>query len=136
MVLGRDLDCLDVAPKTFEAAYSWVELADWAPSVLAGVVDPRRVKRGVCAAGHKALYSDDWGGLPDKEFLSALDSRLADLRDRLYEKAYDETEPAGSLFPSGRKGLAFQRASPSRSANSTYTTARSAVGSAKARWSK
>ncbi len=91
--------CLDVAPATFDAAFSWVELADWAPSVLASVADPRLVKRGVCAAGHKALYSDDWGGLPDKKFLSALDPRLAELRDRLYEKAYDATEPAGSLCP-------------------------------------
>ncbi len=89
--------CLNVAPETFGAAFSWVELADWIPSVLAGVVDPRLVKRGVCAAGHKALYSDDWGGLPDKEFLGALDPRLSELRDRLYEKAYDATEPAGSL---------------------------------------
>jgi len=89
--------CLNVAPEAFDVAYSWVELADWAPSVLAGVADPRLVKRGICAAGHKALYSDDWGGLPDKEFLGALDPRLANLRDRLYEKAYDATEPAGSL---------------------------------------
>ena len=89
--------CLNVAPETFGAAFSWVELADWIPSVLAGVADPRLVKRGVCAAGHKGLYSDDWGGLPDKEFLGALDPRLAELRDRLYEKAYDATEPAGSL---------------------------------------
>jgi L-ribulokinase len=89
--------CLDVAPETFNAAFSWVELADWVPSVLAGVADPRLVKRGVCAAGHKALYSDDWGGLPDKEFLTALDPRLANLRDRLYKKAYDATEPAGAL---------------------------------------
>ena len=89
--------CLNVAPETFAAAFSWVELADWIPSVLAGVVDPRLVKRGVCAAGHKGLYSDDWGGLPDKEFLGAIDPRLAELRDRLYEKAYDATEPAGSL---------------------------------------
>ncbi|MFZ0600492.1 MAG: ribulokinase [Roseiarcus sp.] len=89
--------CINVAPETFDAAFSWVELADWIPSVLAGVADPRLVKRGVCAAGHKALYSDEWGGLPDKEFLTALDPRLADLRDRLYERAYDASEPAGSL---------------------------------------
>ncbi|HLX97103.1 MAG TPA: ribulokinase [Roseiarcus sp.] len=89
--------CLNVAPETFGAAFSWVELADWVPSVLAGVSDPRLVKRGVCAAGHKALHSDEWGGLPDKEFLAALDPRLADLRDRLYEKAYDASEPAGAL---------------------------------------
>jgi L-ribulokinase len=89
--------CLNAAPYVFDAAYSWVEIADWIPAVLAGVADPRQVKRGVCAAGHKALYSDEWGGLPDKEFLAMLDPRLAALRDRLYEKAYDATEPAGSL---------------------------------------
>jgi L-ribulokinase len=99
--------CLNVAPQVFAAAHSWVELADWVPSVLAGVTDPAAVKRGVCAAGHKAMYSDEWGGLPDKEFLSLLDPQLADLRDRLYSKAYDATEPAGTLCPewAGRLGL-------------------------------
>jgi len=89
--------CLDVAPEVFAAAYSWVEIADWIPSVLAGVTDPRAIKRGVCAAGHKAMYAPDWGGLPDAEFLAALDPGLAPLRDRLYEKAFDATEPAGAL---------------------------------------
>jgi L-ribulokinase len=89
--------CLKVAPDVFRAAYSWVELADWVPSILAGVDDPKAVVRGICAAGHKALYSDDWGGLPDKKFLSALDPRLAALRDRLYDRAHDATTPAGAL---------------------------------------
>jgi L-ribulokinase len=89
--------CLVVAPDVFDAAFSWVEIADWIPSVLAGVVDPRKVKRGVCAAGHKALYSDEWGGLPDKEFLSLLHPKLAALRDRLYDKAYDAREASGTL---------------------------------------
>ena len=89
--------CLKVAPDVFKAAYSWVELADWIPSVLAGVDDPADVVRGICAAGHKALYSDEWGGLPDKKFLSALDPRLAALRDRLYQRAHDATSPAGAL---------------------------------------
>jgi len=89
--------CLNVAPEVWDAAFSWVELADYIPSVLAGVNDPRAIRRGVCAAGHKALYSDDWGGLPDKEFLSLLDPKLAELRDRLYDKAYDATTAAGSI---------------------------------------
>jgi L-ribulokinase len=89
--------CLKVAPDVFRAAYSWVELADWIPSVLAGVDDPTNVVRGICAAGHKALYSDEWGGLPDKRFLHALDPRLAALRDRLYKRAHDATTPAGAL---------------------------------------
>jgi L-ribulokinase len=86
-----------VAPDVFAAAHSWVELADWVPAVLAGVDDPARVLRCVCAAGHKAMYSDAWGGLPSKDFLQRLDPRLADLRDRLYEKAYAADRPAGTL---------------------------------------
>ena len=71
------------------------------------MTDPRAIRRGICAAGHKALYCDEWGGLPDKEFLALLDPKLADLRDRLYERAYDANEPAGRLCPEwpGRIGL-------------------------------
>ncbi len=91
--------CLKVAPEVFDAAYSWVEFCDWVPSVLAGVRDPKAIRRGICAAGHKALYCDEWGGLPDKEFLSMMDPKLAALRDRLYERAYDATAAAGALCP-------------------------------------
>lgn len=99
--------CLNTAPDVFDAAYSWVEFADYIPAVLAGIDDPKQVKRGVCAAGHKALYCDEWNGLPDKEFLALLDPKLAALRDRLYEKACDATEAAGVLCPewAGKLGL-------------------------------
>jgi len=89
--------CLKTEPDVFAAAYSWVELSDWIPSVLAGITDPQAVKRGICAAGHKALYCDEWGGLPGKKFLRRLDPKLARLRDRLYEKAHDARESAGNL---------------------------------------
>ena len=89
--------CLNVAPDVFDAAASWVELADYVPAVLAGANDPRAIVRGVCAAGHKAMYSDTWGGLPSKAFLARLDPKLADLRDRLYEKAFPPGRPAGTL---------------------------------------
>jgi L-ribulokinase len=89
--------CLKTAPDVFDAAWSWVEFSDWIPSVLAGIQDPLAVKRGVCAAGHKALYCDEWNGLPDKKFLRKLDPKLAQLRDRLYEKAHDADEAAGEL---------------------------------------
>jgi L-ribulokinase len=89
--------CLKSAPEAFDSAYSWVELSDFIPSVLAGIDDPLAIKRGICAAGHKALYADEWGGLPDKDFLALLDPKLANLRDRLYGKAWDATTPAGTL---------------------------------------
>ena len=104
--------CLRVAPDVFDAAYSWVELCDWVPSVLAGVTDPVQVKRGICAAGHKALYAEDWGGLPDKDFLKMLHPKLAALRDRLYEKAYDATEAAGSLCDEWAKKLGLPSGIP------------------------
>lgn len=99
--------CLNTAPQVFAAAHSWVELADWIPSVLAGVTDPKAIRRGVCAAGHKALYAEDWGGLPDAAFLAMLAPEIAALRDRLYELAYDASEPAGTLCAewAGRLGL-------------------------------
>jgi L-ribulokinase len=89
--------CLNVAPDVFAAAASWVELADFIPGVLCGAARPDQVSRCVCAAGHKAMYSDTWGGLPSKAFLSRLDPKLADLRDRLYDRAHPPGRPAGTL---------------------------------------
>jgi L-ribulokinase len=96
---SKILHCAKVDPKVFGAACSWVELSDWIPSVLAGIGNPREIRRGVCAAGHKAMYCDEWGGLPDKEFLGMLDKRLPALRDRLYERAFDASSTAGTLCP-------------------------------------
>ncbi|MFZ4595866.1 MAG: ribulokinase, partial [Verrucomicrobiaceae bacterium] len=94
-------------PVVFEAAYSFVEHCDWIPAVLTGNTDPLTLKRGVCSAGHKAMYSKEWGGLPDKEFLAKLDPALADLRDRLYSEAHVADEKAGGLCAewAGRLGL-------------------------------
>lgn len=89
--------CLNVAPEVFDAAASWVELADFIPAVLAGVERPRDIVRCVCAAGHKAMFSDTWGGLPSKAFLARLDPKLAELRDRLYDTAWPPGKPAGTL---------------------------------------
>ncbi len=89
--------CLKVAPAVFDAAYSWVELADYIPAVLVGVQAARAVPRCVCAAGHKAMYSRTWGGLPSKDFLARLDPKLAALRDRLYDEAAPPDRPAGVL---------------------------------------
>ena len=104
--------CLKVAPDVFEAAYSWVELCDYIPSVLAGVTDPVKIRRGICAAGHKALYSKEWGGLPDGEFLGLLDPRLVPLRDRLYDEAHDATVPAGLLCEAWAKKLGLPEGIP------------------------
>ena len=109
---AKILHCLNVDEAAFDAAYSWVELADWIPSVLAGVDDPTKIVRGVCAAGHKAMYAEDWGGLPDKAFLAALNPKLAALSDRLYTRAYDASHSAGGLCPQWAASLGLREAIP------------------------
>jgi L-ribulokinase len=104
--------CLKVAPDVFEAAWSWVELADYVPAVLAGIHDPRAIQRCVCAAGHKAIYSEAWDGLPAKEFLERLDPKLAALRDRLYAKAYAADRPAGRLSDDWARELGLRPGIP------------------------
>jgi L-ribulokinase len=94
---SKVLRCARVAPDVFEAAHSWVEAQDCIPAWLCGVEGARNIPRGVCAAGHKAMYSEEWGGLPSAEFLSALDPRLGSLRERLYDRAVPAGTKAGGL---------------------------------------
>jgi L-ribulokinase len=54
-------------------------------------------KRSRCAAGHKAMWHESWGGLPSKDFLNQLDPYLGELRDRLYTETYTSDEVAGNL---------------------------------------
>ncbi len=104
--------CLNVDEKVFDAAYSWVELADFVPAYICGINDVAQVKRGICAAGHKAMFNEQWGGLPDKEFLSQLHPKLADLRDRLYDKAYPADETAGYLSDTYQRKFGFSKGIP------------------------
>ena len=89
--------CLRADPKVFDAAYSWVECADYIPGVLTGTGKPDIVKRSRCAAGHKAMFANQWGGLPAKDFLAKLDTKLGDLYDRLYKETYTVEVSAGKL---------------------------------------
>jgi len=87
------------------AAYSWVEHCDWIPAVLTGNSHPQTLKRSRCAAGHKAMWHESFGGLPSEEFLTALDPLLAGLRGRLYKETFTCDVPAGTLTPEWAKRL-------------------------------
>jgi len=102
---SKILHCHNTDPDVFNAAESFVEICDWIPAVLTGETRPKKIKRSICAAGHKAMYNDNWGGLPDKEFLSALSPAVAPLHDRLYEKAYSSDQLAGKLSNEWAKKL-------------------------------
>lgn len=80
-----------------EAAYSWVELCDWIPYVLTGGSDVHAMKRSRCAAGHKAMWHEEFNGLPSEDFLTQLDPLLAGIRERLFEDTSTSDEPAGTI---------------------------------------
>ncbi len=109
---SKILRCRNAAPRVFDAAYSWVELCDFVPAHITGNTDPTSMARSVCAAGHKALYSEEWSGLPEKAFLKRLSPDLAPLRDRLYTEAVPSDRTAGRLTAGVAKGTGLPAGIP------------------------
>jgi L-ribulokinase len=76
---------------------SWVEQCDWIPFLLCGETDVKNMKRSRCAAGHKALWAEEFGGLPPEEFFSTLDPLLKGFRAKLFTDTYTSDVSAGNL---------------------------------------
>jgi len=91
------LHILRADKKVRETCYSWVEHCDWIPFLLTGGNDLHQMKRGVCSAGHKALWAEEFGGLPPNEFFTSLDPLLDSFTARLYTETYTSDKPAGTL---------------------------------------
>ena len=89
---AKVLHCARTAPDVFKATKRWIELTDYIPYVLTGEIVP-----GLCAAGHKGLYSPEWNGFADEEFLAAIDPCLVSVRRELPEQAHHIGYPAGRL---------------------------------------
>jgi L-ribulokinase len=100
---SKVLHCLRTAPEIFDAAHSWVELADYVPAALTGTEPPDRLTAGICAAGHKAMFNESWCGYPDAEFLSQLDPKLGELRRQLCPRVRTVAEAVGNLTPEWAK---------------------------------
>lgn len=79
------------------AGYSFVEHCDWIPFLLTGGNNVSEIKRGICAAGHKAIFAKEFGGLPPNEFFKMLDPSLDGFVSRLYNKTYTSSESAGNI---------------------------------------
>ena len=94
---SKILHCLRTAPHVAAAAHSWVELADFVPAYVTGNTDPDKLARGICAAGHKAMYHSEWDGLPSAKFLDSLEKGLS--RFRYETKAVGSHHKAGGLTP-------------------------------------
>ena len=94
---SKMLHCARTNRKVFDASYLWLEIADWIPAMLTGTEDPSKLSVGVCAAGHKAMYSQQWGGYPDAEFLGRLDPGLAERCSHMPSRAKSVDQAVGGL---------------------------------------
>jgi L-ribulokinase len=73
------------------------EHCDMVAATLCGVTDPKKVKRSICAMGHKWMWNPKWGGLPAQEFLSRVDPLLDGVRDKLSGDYQTSDHLAGHL---------------------------------------
>jgi len=80
-------------------AYSWVEHCDWMTALITGRTKPEEIMRSRCAAGHKAMWLEEWGGLPEEEFLVEISPTLKGFRERLFQHTYTSDQLVGNLTP-------------------------------------
>jgi L-ribulokinase len=94
-------------PKERAEFVSAFEHCDMVAATLCGISDPRKVKRSVCAMGHKWLWNARWGGLPPESFLVKVDPLLKGVREKLDGEYATSDQIAGALsvFWAERLGL-------------------------------
>ncbi len=80
-----------------KSIYSWVEHCDWIPFLLTGGNKAEDIKVGVCAAGHKALWNESFGGLPPNDFFASLDPLLDGFTQKLFKETYTSDKASGTL---------------------------------------
>ena len=73
------------------------EHCDMVAATLCGITNPRKVKRSVCAMGHKWMWNPKWGGLPAQSFLSAVDPLLDGIREKMTGEYQTSDHIAGHL---------------------------------------
>lgn len=87
--------------------HSFVEHCDWIPFLLTGGNDAAQLKRGICSAGHKALWAKEFDGLPPDDFFTSLDPLLKGFTGQSFTHTYTADQPAGNLSAewAGKLGL-------------------------------
>jgi L-ribulokinase len=88
------------------------EHCDMVAATLCGITDPAKVKRSICAMGHKWLWHPDYGGLPSEEFLTKVDPLLAGVRQKLQGSYETSDKIAGTLSPAWAEKLGLRAGIP------------------------
>jgi L-ribulokinase len=107
---AKALHVIRTDPAVAAAAGTILENADWIPALLTGTRTLAGIKRGRCAAGHKAMWHESFGGYPADAFLEKLDPRLVPLKASLGTATWTADAPFGKLSQewAGRLGLSSE----------------------------
>ena len=96
-VWAKMLHCIRQDSNLLRDAYSWTEHCDWITGMLCGHLQPETMRRSRCAAGHKAMWNERWGGLPEWSFFSEVDPLLDVFKGHLYTKTVTGDKRIGGL---------------------------------------
>src|SRR5499427_3890210 len=88
------------------------EHCDMVAATLCGITEPKKVKRSVCAMGHKWMWNASLGGLPPEKFLVKVDSLLAGMREKLEGEYATSDQIAGRLTPEWAEKLGLKAGIP------------------------
>jgi L-ribulokinase len=99
-------------PAKRSAFVSAFEHCDMVAATLCGITDPKKVKRSICAMGHKWLWNAKLGGLPPEKFLTKVDPLLAGVREKLEGEYATSDQIAGKLSPKWAQELGLKPGIP------------------------
>lgn len=88
------------------------EHCDMVAATLCGIGEPRKVKRSVCAMGHKWMWNADLGGLPSEKFLVKVDPLFASVREKLDGEYATSDKIAGKLCAAWAEKLGLKPGIP------------------------
>ena len=88
------------------------EHCDMVAATLCGITDPKKVKRSICAMGHKWLWNRALGGLPPESFLVKVDPLLAGVREKLDGEYAASDQIAGTLSKGWAEKLGLKAGIP------------------------
>ena len=99
-------------PEKRAAFVSAFEHCDMVAATLCGITDPKKVKRSVCAMGHKWMWNAQLGGLPPESFLVKVDPLLKGVREKLDGCYATSDQIAGTLSPFWAEKLGLKAGIP------------------------
>jgi L-ribulokinase len=91
---------------------SALEHCDMVAATLCGITEAKRVKRSICAMGHKWMWNASLGGLPPEKFLIKVDPLLAGVREKLEGEYATSDQIAGRLTPEWAEKLGLKAGIP------------------------